>query len=308
MMKKVIRVSIFALLISVFFGLFGPFAFAAAPGYGMFDLTEKMNAPDVEKINSLLKAIYERNGMSFYLVNANPVEGSRNYFLKEFLFLNDIPNSDAFDKGVSVVCDGGGYGSVPFSKDRSIDAIYPPEYLNRMIPAALRSSGSLLELYESLALELLARDVEYKIGRADPLAAANDGMPNELDAPNYLNVQILTNNAGRRYVYAQFETPESVARINDNVDLLVSFNLDWKINEGPWLADMTGKITTAFMPTRTTARSIALFSDFYSDGDWGHIDVENNVYSFRAFFDFITPDGKRVISPFTDVIKLTAVK
>jgi hypothetical protein len=36
--------------------------------------------------------------------------------------------------------------------------------------------------------------------------------------------------------------------------------------------------------------------------------VENNVYSFRAFFDFITPDGKRVISPFTDVIKLTAVK
>jgi hypothetical protein len=101
--------------------------------------------------------------------------------------------------------------------------------------------------------------------------------------------------------------PSATAKLNKNVDLVVSSNLDWKINDGPWFSELNGKETKAvFLPYRANARTVALFSDLYEDGDWGNIDVENNVYSFRGYFDFVTPDGKQIRSPFTDVITLTA--
>ncbi|MDR3076777.1 MAG: hypothetical protein LBU26_05705 [Synergistaceae bacterium] len=303
------RVLIFALLIFAASALPATAAEETAPSYGMFDMTGTMNAPDVENINSLLRLVYEQNGLSIYLMYAKPIEGNRNDFLNGFLNQNVFPNPGVFDKGVSVVYDGRGYGSVPFAKDRSGDAIYPPEYLGRMIPAVIKSTReSHFELFESLVFELRARANEYKAGTENALAASGGPVPDKLEAPNYVNVQVMSNNAGRRYLATRFEMPESVAALNGNVDIVVSVNLDWKINDGPWSTDLTGSVKTAFAPTRANARLAVLFSNFYSEGDWGNIDVENNVYSFRAFFDFVTPDGKRVISPFTDVIALTAKK
>jgi hypothetical protein len=117
-----------------------------------------------------------------------------------------------------------------------------------------------------------------------------------------------------RNVYGIFINDDTIRKITNYIGEIV-FTEDCRkadelctlYNQGkmPYPQDKTGIL---YIETDGAALNTRLFSDFYSDGDWGHIDVENNVYSFRAFFDFITPDGKRVISPFTDVIKLTAVK
>jgi hypothetical protein len=294
--------------------MFTSFSFAAEKAfdsYGLYDLTKTLNQPVIDNINIILKAIYDQDGLSFYLFNANGVEGSRMDFLKGFLEKYVLANPEIADKGVAVLWDdAGGYASIPFSKDGSLSAIYTTEYLNRTIKAAINSTRSgYFELYESIALELRARAKEYKDGETDALASSNDPIPNKLDRPNYVKIQVFINDVGRRYIRAEFEMSSATAKLNNNVDLVVSSNLDWKINDGPWFSELNGQETKAvFLPYRANARAIALFSDFYEDGDWGNIDVENNVYSFRGYFDFVTPDGKQIRSPFTDVITLMAKK
>jgi hypothetical protein len=306
-MRKVLTISTFALLlVSV---LFSP-AFAADidPRYGLIDTTGTIAPIEVTEINSLLKVIYDQDGLSVFLLNAEGVQGSRNDYIMGFLNQYVFPYPEKWDKGVAVLWDdAGGYGAVPFSKDQSMSKVYTGDYLNAVIKAALDSSTGKFGLYESLALELRARAADFKRGETEVLMSGGK-LPQKLEAPNYMKATVGVNDAGQRYLAVNFELPPSVQEINDYADVIVSFSIDFKIDDDAWATEKQGALSAGFSPGRVNARQFGLLSNFYEGGKPANIDVENRVFSFRGYFDFVTPDGKVIRSPFTDEIRLTAKK
>ena len=79
----------------------------------------------------------------------------------------------------------------------------------------------------------------------------------------------------------------------------VRTKLDWKIGNGKWATELAG-----VEPFEKAGDMLSddVDVDPIDEGAWGEIDIKENTYYFRAFFELEKPDGSFVKSPFSNVI------
>ena len=77
--------------------------------------------------------------------------------------------------------------------------------------------------------------------------------------------------------------------------------LDWKIGSGKWATELAG---VEPFEKADDMLSDDVDVDPIDEGGWGEIDIKENTYYFRAFFELKKPDGSFVKSPFSNVVEI----
>lgn len=127
---------------------------------------------------------------------------------------------------------------------------------------------------------------------------ADSMIPNKLDAPENLKVELKNRPNGQPYFYMTLDIPESVVEANQAVN--VCAYVDWKIGDGKWATE------SGELPFQKGDRSLwdDAEMDPVDEGTWAEIDIKENTYYFRAYFEFQKPDGSFVRSPFSNVVSV----
>ena len=124
-------------------------------------------------------------------------------------------------------------------------------------------------------------------------------IPDKLEAPANLKVELKTReDTGMPYFYFTLDIPDSVKEANKTVP--VSTCVDWKINGGKWATELKELPFAAAGLMLTDA----LEGDPVDKGGFGEIDIKENTYYFRAYFEFGKPDGTVVKSPFSNIVEI----
>ena len=124
---------------------------------------------------------------------------------------------------------------------------------------------------------------------------ADSLIPEKLDAPKNLKVELKNRPEGQPYFHMTLDIPESVVEANRAVN--VCTYVDWKIGDGKWATE--GGALLFQKGDRSLWDDAEM--DPVDEGSWGEIDIKENTYYFRAFFEFQKPDGSFVRSPFSNV-------
>jgi len=129
--------------------------------------------------------------------------------------------------------------------------------------------------------------------------AQGSAIPNSLEAPTSLKGELKTGDQGQPYFHFNFVIPQSVEEANKATE--VRTKLDWKIGNGKWATELAG-----VEPFEKAGDMLSddVDVDPIDEGAWGEIDIKENAYYFRAFFELEKPDGSFVKSPFSNVIEI----
>lgn len=132
------------------------------------------------------------------------------------------------------------------------------------------------------------------IGKAQASA-----IPDSLEAPVKLTGELKTGDQGQPYFHFNFVIPQSVEDANKATNVWTK--LDWKIGSGKWATELAG-----VEPFEKADRMLSddVDVDPIDEGGWGEIDIKENTYYFRAFFELKKPDGSFVKSPFSNVVEI----
>jgi len=123
-------------------------------------------------------------------------------------------------------------------------------------------------------------------------------IPNSLEAPQNLAGELRKQENGQPYFHFTCDIPESVEEANKLVKV---WNvLDWKIGSGSWATE-SGRL-----PLEKADHMLFdnVDIDPINEGGWGEVNIEENTYYFRMFFELQKPDGSRVRSPFSNVVEI----
>jgi len=162
-------------------------------------------------------------------------------------------------------------------------------------------------LYEYGALDPASGEWGYKVIASPYSEIASIGkgqgsaIPGSLEAPINLAGELKSGEEGRPYFHFTFVIPPSV--VNANKQTAVWTKLDWKIGSGKWATEQSGVV-----PFEKAGDMLAdnVDVDPIDEGGWGEINIKENTYYFRAFFELKKPDGSLVRSPFSNVVEIGA--
>lgn len=162
-------------------------------------------------------------------------------------------------------------------------------------------------LYEYEAQDPSTEEWGYKV-IASPYSetasigkAQGSAIPDSLDAPFNLAGELKTGEEGRPYFHFTFVIPPSVEDANKLT--AVWTKLDWKVGSGKWATELAGAEP---FDKAGDMLSDDVDVDPIDEGTWEEIDIKENTYYFRAFFQLKKPDGSFVSSPFSNVLEIGA--
>jgi outer membrane lipoprotein-sorting protein len=124
-------------------------------------------------------------------------------------------------------------------------------------------------------------------------------IPDSLEAPQNLAGELKKYENGQPYFHFTFNIPKSV---EDTYKVTrVWTKLDWKIGNGKWATELA--------EVEPFEAADMLFTDNVDvdpidEGSWDEIDIKENTYYFRAFFEMKKPDGSIVKSPFSNIVEM----
>lgn len=129
--------------------------------------------------------------------------------------------------------------------------------------------------------------------------AQGSSIPDTLEAPFNLGVELKTGEEGKPYFYFNFVIPQSVEDANKLT--AVWTKLDWKVGSGKWATELAG-----VEPFEKAGDMLSddVDVDPIDEGGWGEVNIKENTYYFRAFFELKKPDGSIVKSPFSNVAEI----
>ena len=160
-------------------------------------------------------------------------------------------------------------------------------------------------LYEYEAQDPATEEWGYKV-IASPYSetatigkAQGSAIPDSLEAPSKLTGELKTGDQGRPYFHFKFVIPQSVEDANKATAIFTK--LDWKIGNGNWATELAG---VAPFEKAGDMLSDDVDVDPIDEGGWGEIDIKENTYYFRAFFELKKPDGSFVKSLFSNVVEI----
>ena len=123
-------------------------------------------------------------------------------------------------------------------------------------------------------------------------------IPDSLEAPQNLTGELRKQENGQPYFHFTCDIPESVEEANKLTNVWNA--LDWKICSGSWATE-SGRL-----PLEKADHMLFdnVDIDPINEGGWDEINIEENTYYFRMFFELQKPDGTRVRSPFSNVFQI----
>ena len=124
-------------------------------------------------------------------------------------------------------------------------------------------------------------------------------IPDSLEAPFNLAGELKTGEEGKPYFYFTFVIPPSVEDANKLT--AVWTKLDWKIGSGKWATELAG---VEPFEKADDMLSDDVDVDPIDEGGWGEINIKENTYYFRAYFELKKPDGSFIRSPFSNVAEI----
>ncbi len=124
-------------------------------------------------------------------------------------------------------------------------------------------------------------------------------IPNNLDAPFNLAGELKSHENGQPYFHFSFVIPESVDAANKQT--AVWTKLDWKVGSGKWATELAG---VEPFEKADNMLSDDVDVDPIDEGTWEEINIKENTYYFRAFFQLKKPDGSLVSSPFSNTLEI----
>ncbi len=123
-------------------------------------------------------------------------------------------------------------------------------------------------------------------------------IPNNLEAPKNLVGEIKKYTDGQPYFHFTCDIPKTVEEANKLTE--VKNVIDWKIGNGKWATESNE------LPF--TKADITLFDnvniDPIDEGNWDEVNIKENIYYFRAFFELEKPGGSKVVSPFSNIVEI----
>ena len=127
---------------------------------------------------------------------------------------------------------------------------------------------------------------------------AQGSLPNSLEAPLNLTGELKTLKNGQPYFNLTYTIPESVKDANQLTS--IRNMVDWKIGNGTWASEngLTPFHTGNSMLTHT------IDIDPIESGAWDEINIEENTYYFRMYFEFEKTDKTLCRSPYSNVIQI----
>lgn len=160
-------------------------------------------------------------------------------------------------------------------------------------------------LYEYEAQDPVSGEWGYKV-IASPYSdtaiigkAQGSAIPGSLEAPSGLAGELRNREDGQPYFSFTFDVPKSVEDANKVTSVWTK--LDWKIGGGKWATELAGGV-----PFEKAGNMLSddMEVDPIDEGGWGEIDIKENTYYFRAFFELQKPDGSIVRSPFSNIVEI----
>jgi hypothetical protein len=130
--------------------------------------------------------------------------------------------------------------------------------------------------------------------------AQGTAIPSSLEAPTNLVGELKTReDTGQPYFHFSFGIPTSVEAANKAT--AIRTKLDWKVGNGQWATELAG-----VEPFQKGDESLTddVDADPIDEGTWDEINIKENTYYFRAYFELKKPDGSIVKSPFSNVIEI----
>lgn len=160
-------------------------------------------------------------------------------------------------------------------------------------------------LHEYSAYDSATEEWGYKIIASPYSETATIGkakgvtIPDSLDAPGNLSGELKTAENGQPYFHFNFVIPKSVEEANKVT--AVWTKLDWKISDGKWATELAG-----VEPFEKAGDMLSDDVDVepIDEGGWGEIDIKENTYYFRTYFELKKPDGSFVKSSFSNVVEI----
>ncbi len=129
------------------------------------------------------------------------------------------------------------------------------------------------------------------IGKSAPLK-----LPQALEAPPKPTAELMKDSNDAPYFLLNWDTPDSITKANQQVP--VKAFADWKIGDGEW-ASVVGELpfsTGSQLDDHIEIRP-------QDNGKFGEIDIKANLYTFRVYFKYETPDAK-VVSPYSTPVSV----
>ncbi len=123
-------------------------------------------------------------------------------------------------------------------------------------------------------------------------------IPNSLEAPKGLAGELKTYENGQPYFHFTCTIPDSVEQANKQTSVWTK--LDWKIGGSKWATESEN------LPFEKAGNMLSddLDVDPIDQGGWAEVNIEQNTYYFRMYFEMQKPDGSTVRSPFSNVVEI----
>lgn len=127
-------------------------------------------------------------------------------------------------------------------------------------------------------------------------------LPDSLEAPSNLRGVLKNRDDGRPYFFLTLDIPKSIEDAYKVTSIWTKF--DWKTGNGKWATE-SGELP---FEESYMMLSGSVEIDPIDEGRWGEIDIKENTYYFRAYFEMQKPDGSILRSPFSNVVEIGTPK
>ncbi|NLL67939.1 MAG: S-layer homology domain-containing protein [Clostridiaceae bacterium] len=121
--------------------------------------------------------------------------------------------------------------------------------------------------------------------------------PKTLDAPQNLKVELKFDDDNRPYFALNWTNPESVSKINEAYPIGVK--IDFKAGNGMWHSEKEGHDWWGAIPFSTSDNFDPIEEDYIDK-----IVIEENVYYFRVLYVYEPVESPRVVSSFSNIVKI----
>lgn len=123
-------------------------------------------------------------------------------------------------------------------------------------------------------------------------------IPSSLESPKNLAGELKKYENGQPYFHFTCTIPDSVEAANKQTR--IATKVDWKIGNGQWASE------SGAIPLEKADNMLAddVDVDPIDEGGWAEVNIEQNTYYFRMYFEMQKPDGSVVRSPFSNVVEM----
>ena len=123
-------------------------------------------------------------------------------------------------------------------------------------------------------------------------------IPSSLEAPKNLKAELKEDQNGKPYFHFTCEIPKSIEDVNKQIP--VRNFIDWKVGDDKWASESGAGVLNKGDYILYDNINI----DPVDEGRWFEVDIKQNTYYFRMYFETRKPDQTPIRSPFSNIVEI----